>query len=493
MADGVKEYNSPMILERASRQALVSRRQKLSAALSAVHGAAGRETKGDTKGETRSARDWAALFSAGQPRPRNYAANVHPFRPDSHFLYFFGWGPPGAMGLIADGRATLYLPPDEADAALWSGPQPSHADIAAALDVSVAPLDQLGEALRRRPTATLPAVDPQARALQAALLGRELRPRQLADADAALADAVIGLRLCHDEAALAEMRFAAQATAAAHAAGMNATRPGQREQVVRAAMEAELTARGCATAYGSIVTVHGEILHNETHMNLLDEADLLLADVGAESPAGWAADVTRTWPVSGRYGTAQADIYDVVLTAQTTAIEAVRAGARYRDIHVRATETLAQGLRALGVLLGDPVERAHDGTAALFFPHGVGHLLGLDVHDMEDLGDRAGYASGRVRAEAAGLRYLRLDRDLAVGMAVTIEPGIYFVPALLDNPETRAHFGNRVNWSRVETYCRVRGVRIEDDVLVTEGGNEVLTVAIPKTRHDIETVLSARR
>ena len=476
MAHEAKEYNSPMILERASRQALASRRQKLSAALGA-----------------KSSEAPAALFSAGQPRPRNYAANAHPFRPDSHFLYFFGWGPPGAMGLVADGRATLYLPPAEADAALWSGPQPCRADIAAALDVTVAPLDRLGDDLRRRRTATLPAVDAQARTIQSAILGRKVDRDCLTEGDATLADAVIALRLCHDEAALAEMRFAAQATAAAHAAGMNATRPAQREHVVRAAMEAELTARGCGTAYGSIVTVHGEILHNETHWNVLGQSDLVLADVGAESPGGWAADVTRTWPVSGRYEAAQADVYDVVLTAQTKAIEAVRPGTRYRDIHVSATEALARGLSALGVLRGDPVERAHDGTAALFFPHGVGHLLGLDVHDMEDLGDRAGYAPGRTRADAPGLRYLRLDRDLAAGMALTIEPGIYFVPALLDNPETRAQFGNRVDWSRVETYARVRGIRIEDDVLVTSSGNEVLTVAIPKTRHDIETVLSARR
>jgi len=485
MCEQAKEYNSPMILERAPRQALASRRQKLSAALAGA--------KIDVRGAPKSGGDWAALFSAGQPRPRNYTANAHPFRPDSHFLYFFGWGPPGAMGLIADGRATLYLPPDDPDAALWSGPRPSHADIAAALDVTVEPLDRLDEGLRRRPTATLPAVDPQARATQAALFGHALGQGELAGADAALADAVIALRLHHDEAALAEMRLASHATAAAHAAGMNATHPGQREHVVRAAMEAELIARGCATAYGSIVTVHGEILHNETHTNVLEEKDLLLADVGAESPAGWAADVTRTWPVAGRYETAQADIYDVVLAAQKATIEAVRPGARYRDLHVLASETLARGLGALGVLRGDPVERAHDGTAALFFPHGVGHLLGLDVHDMEDLGDRAGYAAGRTRAEAPGLRYLRLDRDLAPGMAVTIEPGIYFVPALLDNPETRAHFDNRVDWSRVEKYSRIRGIRIEDDVLVTAGGNEVLTVAIPKTRHDIETVLSARR
>ena len=164
---------------------------------------------------------------------------------------------------------------------------------------------------------------------------------------------------------------------------------------------------------------------------------------------------------------------------------------RYRDIHLLATETLAFGLADLGLLRGDPAERARDGTAALFFPHGVGHLLGLDVHDMEDLGDRAGYAPGRARASDAGLRYLRLDRDLAAGMAVTIEPGVYFVPAILDDADVRARTVDRVDWARVETYRALRGIRIEDDVLVTDDGADVLTAAIPKTRPDVEAARAA--
>ena len=432
-----------------------------------------------------------ALFAAGHPRPRNYAANAHPFRPDSHFLYFFGWGAPGAMGLVSPQGATVYLPADEPDAALWSGPRPSLEEVARALGVAAEPLEELSSALAKlgADVATLAAIDPDARAAQARWLGRAVIPGALVGADAALADAVIALRLRHDEAAQAELRQAAEVTALAHTAGMRATRAGLQESVVRAAMEAELIARGCATAYGSIVTVHGEILHNETHANTLDADDLLLADVGAESPGGWAGDVTRTWPVSGRYAPEQADIYDVVLEALRAAIAAVRPGARYRDIHLGAMESVARGLGALGVLRGDPVERVHDGTVALFFPHGIGHLLGLDVHDMEDLGDRAGYAAGRARAAEPGLRYLRLDRDLVEGMAVTIEPGIYFVPAILDNPQTQQRFADRVDFARVAKYRRIRGIRVEDDVLVTDAGNEVLTVAIPKARNDIETLL----
>src|SRR6185436_4938839 len=179
---------------------------------------------------------------------------------------------------------------------------------------------------------------------------------------------------------------------------------------------------------------HGEVLHNEQHHHLLGERDLLLVDVGAETPSGWAGDVTRTWPVSGRYSPTQRDLYEVVLAAQRTTIAAVRPGVRYRDLHLLAARTLASGLCALGILEGDPAELVADGVVYLLFPHGIGHLLGLDVHDMEDLGDRAGYLAGRSRTPEFGIQYLRLDRDLAPGMAVTIEPGLYIVPAILADP-----------------------------------------------------------
>ncbi|HEX2659295.1 MAG TPA: aminopeptidase P family protein, partial [Polyangia bacterium] len=418
--------------------------------------------------------------------------NTFAFRPHSHFLYFFGWGVPGAAALFDHGRVTVYAPEPDADDALWSGPQRSLADLQASLGVPVAPLAALPATLDRRSAATLPAPDAPSREQQTALLDRPILPGRFSDADAALADAVIALRLHHDDAAVAELREAAAITALAHQAGMRATRAGVRESVVRAAMEAELIAQGCGTAYGSIVTVHGEILHNETHTNVLAEGDLLLADVGAETPGGWAGDVTRTWPVSARYSPEQADIYNVVLAAQRAAIEAVRPGVRYRDLHLKATETIARGLVDLGILRGDPNERAHDGCTALFFPHGVGHLLGLDVHDMEDLGDRAGYGPGRARATTPGLRYLRLDRDLAAGMAVTIEPGIYFVPAMLDDAGTRKALSDRVNWSRVDQVRGLRGIRIEDDVLVTATGADVLTAAIPKRIDEIETITASR-
>ncbi|MFP2913049.1 M24B family metallopeptidase, partial [Pyxidicoccus sp. 3LFB2] len=268
---------------------------------------------------------------------------------------------------------------------------------------------------------------------------------------------------------------------------------GVREAAVRAAMEAEFVSRDVRPAYQPIVTVHGEVLHNLKYHHVLAEGDLLLADVGAESPGGFACDVTRTWPVTGRFSTTQRELYEVVLRAQKASIALVRPGVRYRDVHLAAHREMARGLVALGILRGDVEELVVDGLTALLFPHGIGHLLGLDVHDMEDLGDRAGYAPGRTRVKDFGHRYLRLDRDLEPGMAVTIEPGLYRVPAILEDARLTARAGDRLNREVLARYSDVRGIRIEDDVLVTPEGCEVLTAAIPKEASDVEAVMAERR
>ncbi|HXU82417.1 MAG TPA: aminopeptidase P N-terminal domain-containing protein, partial [Polyangia bacterium] len=413
--------------------------------------------------------------------------NTLPFRASSHFLYLFGAPLRGAHGLWDGTSWTLYVPAPATDDPLWHGPEPSLTELQTILGCPVRPTDDLPRALAGLKVATIPAVDLETCLVQSALVGREVRPGVLEPVDIPLADALIALRLIHDDHAVGELRAAAAATAAAHRAGMKATRPGLRESNVRAAMEAELIARGMTVAYGSIVTVHGEVLHSYQHHHLLGDGDLLLADVGAETAGGWAGDVTRTWPVRGRYSPTQKDLYDVVLAAQQETIRAVKPGARYRDLHLLASRRLAEGLVALGVLVGDPDELVADGVTALLFPHGVGHLLGLDVHDMEDLGDRAGYQPGRNRAQDFGIRYLRLDRDLAPGMALTIEPGLYIVPAILEDPELAKRANGRLRRDRLAGFSDVRGIRIEDDVLVTAAGNEVLTAAIPKTRDAVES------
>jgi Xaa-Pro aminopeptidase len=430
-----------------------------------------------------------ALVASGLPRPRNYAANVYPFRASSHFLYLTGASIPGAFLLLAGERATIFVEPDAPDHALWHGPTPGSAAIAEATGCAVRPIEALAKALPHHQVAALAPPDPATTDFLAGLLQRPVGAGTPLPADAPLTDAIIALRLQHDEAAIEELRLAAAGTAAAHRAGMAATRPGLREHAVRAAMEAELTARGMGTAYASIVTVHGEVLHNDAYHHVLGERDLLLADVGAETEGGWAGDVTRTWPVSGRFSPTQRAIYEVVLASQAAAIAKVRPGVRYRDVHLAACRALTEGLVALGILRGDVEELVADDVHALFFPHGVGHLLGLDVHDMEDLGDRAGYAPGRERSKRFGLGYLRLDRDLLPGMAVTIEPGFYQVPAILRDPARLHAAGDRLDLDELAKFADVRGIRIEDDVVVRDGAPEILTAAIPKAPDAVEAAV----
>jgi len=431
-----------------------------------------------------------ALLAAGLPQARNYRANTHPFRAASHFLYFVGASIPGAAILFAEGKVTLFVePPDPADA-LWHGPRPTLAEVQErhAVD-AVLPLDAIGDALGRAralgPVATLPTNEASSAAWLSQHLGRPVAPcrgdaLEPGSPDASLAEAMIALRLRHDEAAVAQLRAAAEGSAAAHLAGMRASVKASSETEVAAAMIGELRRRGLGDAYGPIVTIHGEVLHQEHQRNAVHPGDLLLADVGGETPEGWAADITRTWPISGVFSPTQRAIYEVVLAANKAAIAGARKGARYRALHEVAGRTLVEGLRALGIFRGEVDGLVERNAAALFFPHGVGHLIGLDVHDMEDLGDRAGYAPGRVRSSRFGERYLRLDRDLEPGMAVTIEPGFYQVPAILADEGLTGPLGADLDRTALARFSDVRGIRVEDDVLITEADPEVLTAAVPK-------------
>ena len=433
-----------------------------------------------------------ALFVSGLSRPRNFAGNRYPFRAESHFLYFVGRAIEGAALLVGHGTPTLFAPPPDPEAELWAGRQPGLDELARELELEVRPIDEL-----KVPDflATLPAQDAESSTWQSELVGRDVihgSGFELEGLDRDLAEAVIETRLQHDAAAVQQLRFAARVAERAHRAGMRATRPGMREFAVRAPMESAIVGSGCACSYNSIVTVHGEVLHNERHDGLLEDNDLLLADVGAETPEGWASDVTRVWPARGEFSSTQRAIYDVVLASQLSAIGAVKPGVRYLDVHRAAGLEMLRGLIELGIFRGDLQDLYARGAAALFFPHGIGHLLGLDVHDMEDLGDRAGYAPGRVRSSNAGDRYLRLDRDLSPGMCVTIEPGFYQIPALLASAAEMESIESALDRKRLAEFADVRGIRIEDDVLITASGSEVLTGAIPKTAAEVEAAVRDR-
>ncbi len=430
--------------------------------------------------------DFPVLLWSGQRNSRNFPANTYPFRASSHFLYFAGLPLENAVIQLHQGKLTLFWDEASPAAALWHGATPGRDDIADLVGAEFAyPLadlkSQTGE------TGTIAVQDPATRQHQAEVLNRPVG--SFTGCDRALAAAIVNLRSQHDDLALAEIRQAIQTSVAAHQAGMASTLQATTEAGVRAAMEAVILATGMTCAYSSIVTVHGEVLHNDQYHHALQAGDLLLADVGAETSAGWASDITRTWPVSGQFSPSQQALYQVVLTAHDACIAQLRPGIEYRDIHLLACREIAAGLVDLGILKGHPEDLVEQDAHALFFPHGVGHLLGLDVHDMEDLGDRAGYAPGRQRSPRFGLGYLRLDRPLQPGMVVTIEPGFYQVPAILQDRERRDRYRESVNWERLAQFADVRGIRIEDDVLITSDGHEVLTAELPTHPQAIEQLV----
>lgn len=430
-----------------------------------------------------------AIF-AGLPRPMNYAANTFRFRAESHFLYLAGVHLPGAVLVAREGRWTLFTEVQTSDDELWHGPRPSLGHLSEAIGCDVRPLGELAAAVSD--AATLPSADAGTQRAQSEALGREIRYGALATpGDVALADAMIAVRLVHDAHAVERMRDAADAARQAHLEGMARTEPKLREHTIRAAMEGVFLARGFTTSYPPIVTTHGEVLHHHGYDNELRAGDLLLCDVGAETEDGWASDVTRTWPVGGRFSATQRAVYDIVLEANEAVIQRMKPGARWRDLHLTACRVLARGMVGLGWLRGDPDGLVERGAHALFFPHGLGHLIGLDVHDMEDLGDRAGYAPGRTRSTQFGLSYLRADRDLAPGMGLTVEPGIYVIPAILKDPRMSELVRAHVDREALSRFSDVRGIRIEDDVIVTETGCEVLTKAIPKRPSEVEAAVAA--
>jgi Xaa-Pro aminopeptidase len=435
--------------------------------------------------------DFPVVLWAGTSPPRNFPANIYPFRASSHFLYFAGLPLENAVIRLEGGKLELFLDNPPPEAALWHGEMPSRDDIATVIGADRAfPKSYLREYVQD--AATILVQDAATQAEQHHILNRLVYfPTQTKGIDRELIQAVIQLRLTHDHTALAQLREAAEVTVAAHQAGMAATPPATQEANIRGVMEGVIFGQNMRCSYNSIVTVHGEVLHNEQYHHPVQPGDLLLADVGAETPFGWAADVTRTWPVSGKFSPTQRDVYDIVLAAHDTCINAVKPGVEYQDIHLLAAKIIAQGLVDLGILKGNPESLVEQDAHALFFPHGVGHILGLDVHDMEDLGDLAGYAPGRSRSERFGLGFLRLNRPLQAGMLVTIEPGFYQVPGILNQPEYREKYNDLVNWQRLEQFADVRGIRIEDDVLVTETGADVLTAKLPTDATAIEQLVSS--
>lgn len=299
-----------------------------------------------------------------------------------------------------------------------------------------------------------------------------------------VSDAIAAARRAKDAWEVDAMRRAAKASVAGHLQAWSAARPGQTERELQIELEAEFFRNGALrTAYGSIVGsgANGAVLHFQPSDRRLRNGDIVLIDAGAEIE-GYAADVTRTFPVNGRFEGVQADIYDLVLATQQEAIDSIAPGVEYKDLHMAAAHRIAAGLRDLGILRGEPAGLVESDAHALFFPHGLGHMLGLATHDA------GGCLAGREASDRFGLKYLRADLPLQPGYVVTIEPGIYFIRALLMDPARRERYRDQVDWERVDSLLDFGGIRIEDDVLVTSEGAELLTGALPRDREAVEAL-----
>ena len=442
---------------------------------------------------------------AGGEVPRNYPANVVPYRSDGNFLFFFDNPEPGSAALFdpADKTVTLFLRARTPEDTLWHGPVPSFADMLAhhAVD-AVLPVEDVVDSVQKqaagRSLRSIAVVDPEATKLANTVTGESLVFLDSAKvADAQLIQDIGQLRAVKTAEEIDAMRRTAAITTEAHTAAMAHTKVGVTEQRLAGIVTGILAQHGCVPAYNNILSVRGEVLHNNHHGNTLQDGDIVLLDAGAEARNGFCSDVTRSWPANGKFSVEQAQIYDVVLNAEVAAIEAVKPGVRYRDLHMTASRVIAEGLAHIGLLAGSADALVESGAHALFFPHGVGHLIGLDVHDMEAFGDAISYPAGRTRSTQFGTGYLRLDMDIQAGMTFTIEPGIYFVPAILRDPKLRDEFKDQVDWDRAEEYLQMNdgrgfgGIRIEDDVLCTETGYEVLTAAMPKDRGEVEALVGS--
>jgi Xaa-Pro aminopeptidase len=438
--------------------------------------------------------DAPVLLMGNGIRDRNLPGYGLPFRQDSTFLYFTGCARPNCAALLVDGAYTLYSPIPGPDDALWHGPGPDSDALRRTYEADVVrPASELGPAVATlvasgRPPLTLSIADAGRNRLVESWLGGE-RLFGVNHGSSELVDAVIRMRRTKSQSELEALRHAAVASADAHRAVIRCTHPGGTEAGLAALFQAVLNMHGCQPGYDTILSQDGEILHNHNHGNTLEPGRLVLCDGGGEVSSGYGADITRTWPVSRRFSGRQRAAYDAVLAAEEAAIAACQPGTRYREVHDIASRVLAQFLVDEGLLRGSPDVLVERGAHALFFPHGVGHHLGLDVHDMENFGDRPSYPEGQQRPSQFGTRNLRLDLPLEAGWVVTIEPGFYVVDAILGDSALTAPFSDVLNWDHVNAWRGFGGIRIEDDIHVTAMGPEVLSFGAPKRPEVLEALI----
>ncbi len=430
--------------------------------------------------------------------PMNYKDNVYHFRQDSSFLYFFGIDLQDHAAVIDIDNDKEYLFGDDISLGhiIWMGPQPTMAEKAASVGVeNTRPMADLatiiGDALKAgRPVHFNPPYRGENIMWLADLLGCRHNEVQ-SKTSLELTKACIEIRSIKEPCEIEEMERHMAVAYQMHTTAMRMAQDGVTEQAITGAMEGISMSGGGMVSFPIICSKRGETLHNHNHGNTLRTGDLLLVDGGSESPLHYATDHTRTSPVGGKFSQRQKEIYQIVVDANDISREATKPGVTYKDAHLVAARVIASGLKDLGLMKGDVDEAVAAGAHAMFFPHGLGHMIGLDVHDMEDYNDTlVGYMDEMERSTQFGLSALRLGRTLQPGFCVTNEPGIYFIPALIDQWKADGTNADFINFDKVESYKDFGGVRLEDDILVTEDGCRILGERIPITVDEVEATVS---
>ena len=438
------------------------------------------------------------VLLGNEAMPMNYAANLYDFRQDGSFRYYGRADAPGlALTLDAEtGEATLYGREATMEDRVWDGERPSVVERAQAAGIShTAPPEALAAAVATaqrsgRTIHTLPPYRAAQRVRLAGLLG--VAPEAVTPSEA-LMDAVIAQRLVKTAEEVSEIEYALTLADEVHRTAMWMAQPGRTEFEVAAAVQAAAASRGAVLSFPAIITTRGEVPHHHAGPHTLEAGELLLHDVGCVAPeSGYCSDITRCSPVGGTFSDRQRAIYELVLEAQEACIAGCAPGVPFRDLHDLASRTLATGLVGLGLLRGDVDEIVAQGAHALFFHHGLGHPMGLDVHDLEGLGeDRVGYGNGFSRSTQFGTQYLRFARELRPGHVMTVEPGLYFNGVLIELWRSENRFAEFVDYDEAASWVGFGGVRIEDDVLITDDGHRVLGPGIPKSIADVEAVVQS--
>lgn len=430
--------------------------------------------------------------------PMNYRDNTFHFRQDSSFLYFFGLDFPGLAGVIDFDSGDDYIFGDDVDIEdiIWMGPQVPLKESAEKAGIkNTSPFSNLFEFVssavqQGRKVHFLPQYRGENKMMLEKLLGiSSLRINDYASLQ--FIKAVIDIRSIKEPAEIIEIEKACATGYKMHVTAMKMAQPGMWEQKIAGTIEGVALAGGGMTSFPIILTQHGETLHNHDHSQLLKEGNLMLTDAGAESLLHYASDFTRTVPVGGKFTQKQREIYEIVLAANNRGQELTKPGTTYLSVHSAVAEVIASGLKDLGLMKGDVKEAVKNGAHAMFFPHGLGHMMGLDVHDMEDLGQiYVGYDDETRPVDQFGTAYLRLGRKLQPGFVITNEPGIYFIPALIDKWKSEKINNEFINFEKVNEYRDFGGIRLEDDILVTETGSKLIGERIPITPDEIEEIVS---